>query len=66
MVSRENVASGGISRDATVNGYVCANLETDAYLHATGRELDLGGFQVVYFITALVTDGPACRASCLE
>ena len=66
MVSRENVASGGISRDATVNGCVCANLETDAYLHTTGRELDLGGFQVVYFINALVTDGPAYRASCLE
>lgn len=66
MVSRENVAFGGISSDATVNVCVCADSETDAYLHATRCELDLGGFEVVYFKTALVTDGPACRASCLE
>lgn len=60
------MAFGGISRDAVVNEHVCSNLETDTYLHTTGHELDLGGFQVVYFISTLVTHGAACRASCLE
>ena len=64
MVSRAKVAFGGISRDATVSEHVYTNLETGACFHTTGQEPDLGGFYAVYFITVLVTDGPACRALC--